>query len=53
MKAFCFPFLLNIAGASHRPQRNECAAVAQADGGSPARGKAEALTSTEQKVEEG
>ena len=53
MKAFCLPFLLKRPRASHCPQRNEGAAVAQADGGSPVRGKAEALASTKQKVKEG
>jgi len=53
MKAFFFNFLLNRLRASCCPQRSECAAVAQADGGSPVGGKAEALTATKQKVKEG
>lgn len=53
MKTFCFYFLLNRPRASHYPQRNDGTAVAQADGGSPVCGKAEALASTEPKVKEG
>lgn len=52
MKAFCFHFLLNRPRSSHYSQRNDGAAVAQADGRSPVCGKAEAPTCTKPKVKE-